>query len=137
MNEDMRLKSVVVKGPRIGAIPCLKTCDKAKKCPCDELQKYLGDKGPLDLSCLEMEWIHIPKGFSLPNWAQWTFPIVTILLIALLLAKGCLATQSADKLKASFSEKGYIVECWTDSAESFEKHTNSILRIKKDLQLLK
>ena len=138
MNDDMRLKSIVVKGSKVGTIPCLKICDKAAKCPCEKLQKFLGDKSPSDISCLEMEWMHIPTYKDSSFWMKLVFPIVaTILLSVLFLAKGCSFTQSTAKLKVSLSENGCRVQCWTDSAESFEKKTNDIIRIKKDWQMIK
>lgn len=138
MNGDMRLKSVVVKGHKVDVIPCLKTCDKTKKCPCDELQKYLASKDPSDISCLEMEWIHIPTWTDVTFWMKLVFPIVvTLLLVALVFFKYGNPFRPATGMKVTLVEDGCSVECWTDSAESFEKQTNNISRIKNDLQLLK
>lgn len=137
MTEDMRLKSVVVKGPKVGVIPCLKTCDKAKKCPCDELQKYLGNKDTSDISCLEMEWIHVPTWKDAAFWIKLVFPIiVTALLVVLVFAKLGNFFRPTTGVKVTLVENGCSVECWTESAESFEQSTNDISRIKKDLQFL-
>ena len=138
MNEDMRLKSLLVKGPKIGVVPCLKTCDKEKKCPCDELQKFLNGKAPSDISCLEMEWMHVPAWWGLSFWIKLVFPIVvTILLVVLVLVKTGTFFCPQTNMKASLAGNGYSVECWFDSADSFESRTNGILRIKKGLQTLK
>ena len=138
MNDDMRLKSLTVKGQKVGIIPCLKTCDKAKICPCDELKDFLGSKSPSEITSIEMEWMHIPTYKESVFWMKLVFPIVaTILLGGLFLFKGCSREQSAQKLKVSLRDKGCSIECWTDSVASFEKQTNDILRIKTDVQALK
>lgn len=150
MHEDMRLRSLVVKGPKIGIVhPCLSACEKSKTCPCDALQKYLASKAPSDVTSLEMEWMHVPTfpevAFSKKLGISIRIDVILGTVIGLVigaviggcLGNGCSSTHSSSKLKVSLSGNGYSVECRTDSVESFEKGTNDMVRIEKDLQMIK
>lgn len=163
MQNDMRLKRVIAKGPGasevLDKLPCEK-CEKTKTCLCDVLKNFitkncLCDKQKVQqssagddsseantlsagLSSLEIEWIQVQTDKCAAFWKKLTAILfVTVVIMLWYLIKGCRDGGRTDSIKVSLSDNGYQIERYVESVQDFEKGTNDLERIAIELQALK
>ena len=150
MQDDMRLKRVIAKGPGASKIldefPCRKCEDlRNGQCDhqCDELKKFITDNNTslVHSSTIEVEWMYVPSFKSAAFWMKLPFPIGVLLLVVgcilLYVIKGCREGGRTDSIKVSLSGNGYQIERYVESVQDFEKGTNDLDRIAIELQALK
>ena len=144
MQDDMRLKRVIAKGPGASEVfdkfPCGK-CENLRngQCDhqCDKFKKFITDNITLHvnssaINSFEMEWMYVP---SSRNTAFWIIGVLLLVVGCILLCviKGC----RTDSIKVSLSDNGYQIERYVESIQDFEKRTNDLDRITIELQALK
>ena len=78
MKDDMRLKSVTIKGANRYDFECLDDCAQSD-CPCDKLKKWLSSQPKT--ANVEIEWMHVPTCKTVAFWRQTVFPIAMTILI--------------------------------------------------------
>ena len=163
MQNDMRLKRVIAKGPGasevLGKLPCVK-CKKTEPCLCDELKNFIAKNCPCDkqkaqqfsaennspgantlsagIVSLELEWMQSQTDKCVVSWKK----VAAILFIAVMitswcLIKGCWEGGRTDPIKVSLSGNGYQIERYVESVQDFEKGTNDLEYIAIELQALK
>lgn len=163
MQNDMRLKRVIVKGPGalkiLNELPC-ENCEESKNCLCDVLKNFIaknclcdkrkaqqpsagGDSSEANtlsagLSSLEIEWIQVQTDKCVVSWKKLAIILFIITSITLCcLIKGCRDGGRTDSIKVSLSGNGYQIERYIESVQDFEKRTNDLDRIAIELQALK
>ena len=136
MEDDMRLKSVVVKNVGKLDLPCLDKCTDKDHCPCEKLKASIENLP--DTSVLEMEWMYVPTKGSVTFWTKLVAPVViTLILIGLCFIKaGCCSvfSEGDDRIKVSIACNGCRVEKSVSSVVEFEKSTNDLTKILVDLK---
>lgn len=167
MQNDMRLKRVIVKGPGalkiLNELPC-ENCEESKNCLCDGLKNFIAKNCPCDkqkaqqpsgendssgantlsacITSLELEWMQVHTDKCVVSWKKVAVFLAVILFITVMitswcLIKGCREGGRTDSIKVSLSGNVYQIERYVESVQDFEKRTNDLDRIAIELQALK
>ena len=138
MKDDMRLKSVTIKGANKYDFACLDDCTQSD-CPCNKLKKWLSSQPKT--AELEIEWMHVPTWKTVVFWRQMVFPIVmSILIVGILLALKSDNIRIGDKSKGedailiSIESFGYRIEQKIASPAELEAKTNDLIQIRRTLK---
>lgn len=160
MQNDMRLKRMIARGPGaskiLDAVPCVE-CKKTETCLCEELKNFIAKNCPCDkqkaqqpsgendssgantlsagITSLELEWMQVQTDKCVVSWLAIFLFIMSITLCCLI--KGCREDGRTDSIKVSLSGNGYQIERYVESVQDFEKRTNDLDRIAIELQALK
>lgn len=136
MKDDMRLKSVTIKGANKYDFACLDDCAQSD-CPCDKLKKWLSSQPKT--TKVEIEWLHIPTCRTVAFWRQVVFPIALTILIA---GFGLCLILTAHNIRVSDKNKGENVVrgsmetlgCRIEQKTDFETKTIDLIQIGRMLK---